>query len=348
MNNFSMDYGEYLKSHIPNAKYASGKREINCRCMYCSDSKNQNKGHFYISIPQSDQELSYFDCKKCHASGLVTHTKLIEWGLYDSNIGMSLNKYNSKVLSLPNNKTIKNEYVYNVKYTHITDDKLTRFKLNYINERLGTQLTYDDCIREKIVLNIKDLLSQNNITEYTRHNSIMECLDTSFIGFLSYDNSFLNMRNLEINELPSSLNKRYINYNVFNKMDNTYRFYIIPNNIHLLDPTPIEVHIAEGPFDILSIYHNMYNANNNQKIYAAVGGSGYKGLIRFIINTLKIVNPIIHIYPDKDIDHYKMEDIARLLYPFHLELYIHRNLCINEKDFGVPLNRIRDSVSRLI
>lgn len=342
-----IEYGEYLRTHIPNAKYASGKSEINCRCMYCSDSKNMNKGHFYISIPKADNELSFFTCKKCQASGLVTNTKLIEWGLFDAQVGMDLNKHNQKIFKLPSNKKLKSEFVHNVRYNNIHDDKLTRFKLKYINERLGLNLNYHDCMREKIILNINDIFTQNKITQYTRHESIINCLDTSFVGFLSYDNSFINMRNLEINQLPSSIDKRYINYNLFNKMDNTQRFYIIPTDIRLLDPTPIQIHIAEGPFDILSIYHNM-NKTLNQTIYSGVGGSGYKGLIRFLINNLKIINPIIHIYPDKDIKQYKMDDIANLLYPFKTPLYIHRNIYPGEKDFGVPINRIQDSIARIL
>lgn len=339
-------YSNFLLSHIPKSKLVSGKTEINCRCMYCADSKNMNKGHFYISIPKSENEPSMFHCKKCSAHGMVTNSKLIEWGLYDPEIGMELNNHNKQVFGKSTNTLYRNSEIYNVRYTKISDDKLTQYKLKYINDRLGINLSYADCIREKIILNISDIISENHLG-VTRHESIMQCLDTSFIGFLSYDNAYMNMRNLEINELPNSINKRYINYTLFNNIDNTRNFYVIPNKIDITNPNPIELHVAEGPFDILSIYHNV-RKSLEQCIYVAAGGSGYKGVIRYIISNLKLPNMIIHIYPDKDIEQYKMEDIASLLYPFGYPLYIHRNIMDGEKDFGVPSNRIKDSISRIL
>ena len=60
-------FTNFLLSKLPKAKQVSGGKEINCRCPYCPDSKNPNKGHFYISVPQSKNELSFFHCKKCQA-----------------------------------------------------------------------------------------------------------------------------------------------------------------------------------------------------------------------------------------------------------------------------------------
>ena len=37
-----------------------------------------------------------------------------------------------------------------------------------------------------------------------------------------------------------TVDKRYVNYNIFNTMDNSMRFYLIPVSIDLLDPTPID------------------------------------------------------------------------------------------------------------
>ena len=108
---------------------------------------------------------------------------------------------------------------------------------------------------------------------------------------------------------------------------------------------PVNIHIAEGPFDILSIYHNL-RKTLYQSLYISATGKGYKGVIRFCIMTLGIVNAVFHIYPDMDVEQYIIDDIATLLYPYRIPLYVHRNLCPNEKDFGVPLDRIEESVSR--
>lgn len=335
-------YKYFLLSKIPSAKIVSGGREINCRCMYCSDSKNIRKGHFYISIPKED-EPSKFNCFKCSASGWVTTQKLIDWGIYDPEIAVELNAHNKKVMKSPYYMMSSMKYnSFNIKYDFITDDALTRYKLDYINKRLGTSLEYNDCIREKIVLNIKDVLKRNPI-KLTRGESIIECIDSSFIGFLSYDNAKLNLRNLEINQLPKSIDRRYINYNVVEKEDSTQSFYCIPNSVNLASPDAIKVHIAEGPFDILSIYHNL-RKDLYQSLYISVTGKGYKGIIRFCLMTLGLINVEFHIYPDMDVENYVMDDIAELLHPYQTPLYIHRNLYPGEKDFGVPISKINESV----
>ena len=41
-------YAEFLLSRIPTASLASGGRMINCRCMYCPDSRDPKSKHFYI------------------------------------------------------------------------------------------------------------------------------------------------------------------------------------------------------------------------------------------------------------------------------------------------------------
>lgn len=349
MNNsfeeFITEYKNFLLSKIPTAKPVSGGKEINCRCMYCADSKNIHKGHFYISIPK-DGDFSKFNCFKCSAQGYVTPQRLLEWGLYDTDISIKLGNYNKSIMKNPYSRRNNIGYgSFNIRYDMITDDDLTRYKLDYINKRLGTDLSYDDCIREKIVLNIKDIFKRNPI-KLTRTEYIIDFLDSSFIGFLSYDNAKMNMRNLEISQLPNSINRRYINYNVIEKEDSTQSFYCIPNSINTIDPIPIKVHIAEGPFDVLSIYHNL-RKTDYQSLYISVTGKGYKGIIRFCLVTLGLINVEFHIYPDMDIKQYVMDDIADLIYPYQVPLYIHRNVFPNEKDFGVPIDRIRESIYRM-
>ena len=93
---------------------------------------------------------------------------------------------------------------------------------------------------------------ESNKLEPTRYPNIIDQLDHGFLGFLSYDNAFINMRNLDIvKDIYEGINRRYINYNIFNKYDNTNKFYVIPTNINM--EYPIKLHIAEGPFDALSI-----------------------------------------------------------------------------------------------
>ena len=339
------DYVSFLISNIkPFAKLVAGRKEINCRCFYCADSSNRNKGHFYISVPPSD-EPSFFYCQKCHTQGIVTNERLMEWGIYNSQFGIELTRFNTKVLSMAKNKKFADNYIYNIRNTFITEDKLSLYKLKYINDRLGLNLTLKDCIENKIVLNINDLIKTNRL-ELTRNPNIIDQLDANFLGFLSYDNAFINMRNLELKEVYHTIDKRYINYNIFNKYDNTMKFYVLPTNIDLLNPEPVRLHMAEGPFDILSIKYNVAE-RTDRDIFVSVTGSSYKGCLRHFLTKMGIYNMEVHMYMDNDQSMYQANDTANLLRYFNTPLYIHNNAFEGEKDYGVPKDRIIDNVMRI-
>ena len=335
-------YTEFLLRSIkPWAKLVSGGREINCRCFYCPDSNDSRHGHMYINVDFSNNEPSYFYCQKCHTSGIVNTNKLIEWNIYDSNISLELASYNKKVLKLPQNLKYRDKIIYNINNYIINEDELSRYKLKRINDRLGINLSFKDAIEKKIIINLKDLLDSNRL-QYTRNPNIINQLDANFIGFLSYDNAFINMRNLEIGEVYHTIDKRYVNYNVFNKYDNTTKFYIIPNNIDILKP--IRIHIAEGPFDILSILYNVNDGILGNDVYAAATGSSYKGILRFILINLKFINIEVHFYPDADIDNSKIISIKDELNLRYINFYIHRNIYQGEKDFGVRKDHIIENI----
>lgn len=341
------DYNNFLLSNIkPFARRVSGGREINCRCFYCSDSKNQNKGHFYIScLSDNSNAPSLYNCVKCHSKGIVTHSKLLEWGLFDPEISSQLFQYNTKILSLSENRKFRDSEIYNISNTIISEDDLSKYKLKYINNRLGTNLSFKDCIDNKIVLNLKDLLESNKL-EPTRYPNIIDQLDRGFLGFLSYDNAFINMRNLDIvKDIYEGINRRYINYNIFDKYDNTNKFYVIPTSINM--EYPIKLHIAEGPFDALSIKYNLVKEPFNN-IYVAIEGSGYFGIIRTFITKLMLINVEIHVYADNDIERDTIVNIANFIRVFNIPLYLHRNLFPGEKDFGVPIDKINEYIEPII
>ena len=195
----SDEYRNFLLSNLQGSRSVSGGKEVLTRCRYCPDSSNPNHAHFYISVPQNEDELSFFNCYKCHSCGIVTNNTLLEWGIYDPQVGIRLIQHNKKIFRNPKNLAYRDDIVYNIKYTHITKDDLSKYKLDYINNRLGLSLTYDDCIKLKIVLNLKDLLYENHL-KGTRHPNIIEQLDSSFIGFLSVNNAFINMRKVVENK----------------------------------------------------------------------------------------------------------------------------------------------------
>ena len=338
-------YKEFLLSAIPTAKLASGGTFINCRCFNCPDSSNPKSKHFYIAIPQAEDEPSWYYCHKCHCSGLVTHKTLVEWGIYDENIAINLTDHNKKCSTKSKNSKYYDRSVYNLFNSKTIDNNISRIKLNYINNRLGYNFTYEELRKLKIVLNLNDILRQNNITKLTRDINIVNQLDINFLGFISIDNAFLNMRKLcDDGKVYQSIDKRYINYKIFDKFDTSERFYTIPTEIDLNIPERLKIHIAEGPFDILSIYKNL--RHEERGIYTSVAGSNYSGLALYFLQMFKLPYVEFHFYPDNDKygSNDAMNRVANILRPIQAPIYIHRNLYPGEKDFGVSLSNIKESI----
>lgn len=343
----SEQYKEFLLASIPGAKIVSGGSHINCRCRECPDSKNINSAHMYISIPKDNTEPSLYYCHKCNCKGIVTHNTLIDWGIYDKDIALELDNLNKRISKLPkykNSLIFKAFYLYN---DRTAVDDISEAKRQYICNRIGVNLTYKELQDLKIILNLSDLFATNNITSYSRSENVLRDLDRYFIGFISIDNCFINMRRtIEEGKLYESIDKKYINYQIFDKEVTTHRFYTIPTTVDL-NRGPVKLHIAEGPFDILSIYLNC--RNREPGIYTCIAGNNYVNIINFFASYFMIPNMELHFYPDND----KYGSTSRINYIIDkltdstVVAYLHRNTYPGEKDFGVPKSHISESIQRL-
>lgn len=333
-----------IKSIVPTAKVASGGKEIVIRCPFCGDSKNLRHAHFYMSVPQSQEDISLYQCKRCPNKGIVSDELLRRIGCNDSNIMIEITKHNAEVMSLPKYKSLKKINIYPLKWNLIRKDPNNQIKLDYINKRIGSNFTIFDLAKVKIILNLYDVININHL-ELTRHQMVCNDLDKYFMGFISFDNSYCGLRKVTDKELHNAVNKRYINYSLVNKTDDRKNFYVIPTKIDILDPAPVKIHIAEGQFDILSIYYNLNQCNDYQNIYMACGGKSYSQALEFILTESGIINYEIHFYPDRDVtDNEFYYDVLRRVELLPGDIYIHRNVFNGEKDFGVPKERIIDSV----
>lgn len=181
---------QFLINNLQNAKEASGGRQIICQCKLpgCVDSKQ----HLYIGRFDSTEEPVYYNCFKCHQSGAIGKDFFDNYGLdIDPELQQDIIKSNKGSTYRSYNKG--NQLIYNLQNKLISDNPLSEVKLKYINSRLGSNLTYEDCMNLKIVLNLNDLLCSNNIKNITRHQNIVNQLNNNFIGFLSRSNSGLNI-----------------------------------------------------------------------------------------------------------------------------------------------------------
>ena len=341
-----MTLAEYLLNKFPDARYASGNKEIVMRCRFCGDSqKDKSARHLYIKV---DGNIPFYNCFKCNASGVLTSDVIrnmsSSYNPEDEEVFRALDKKIKKESS--ELRYTKQNNIYRVFNTYVEDNELSRNKLQYINNRLGLNLSYQNILYDKIVLNLNDLLKSNNITKFTRDHRIINTLSDVSIGFLSMDNSTVIMRNMAKGKLHPSIDNRYNKYSIFSN-DNSNKYYTIPTSVDLLNPEPIHIHIAEGTFDILSIFYNLRSANRFQNVYTAVCGKAYFNVIKMWLQDYGFINSIIHLYPDNDVnDRFLFNDI-KVLKNIDIPIYIHRNIFKDQKDMGVSIDKIRESVKRL-
>lgn len=333
----------YMKENH-NAKIVSGGKEILKRCHICGDSRDRTDAHMYIGL--KDGAILY-NCFKCNQSGVVDGKFMRDLGCYDPSIINLCQEQNSKSVNSTGTqsgslRSIRPKSLMIPIFSNAFAEK----KLRYINIRLGLQLTMYDVAQLKIVLNLKEFLNFNGITQYTRDEGLMDLIDKFFIGFLSADNRYVILRRIAPEgKLPPFIDSRYINYNIFNTNVGD-KFYIIPAMINTL--LPISIHIAEGAFDILSIYNNIRKPKGaSNSIYAAVCGKNYSSLVKYFILNCGFISFDLHLYPDSDVSDAEMIRIKNELKDFNVQIFIHRNRAPDQKDYGVSMDNIIDSAYKI-
>lgn len=301
------------------------------RCRYCGDSvKDPNHAHMFVKV---DKEPFVYYCQRCGKGGFVLKSFLQELDVYNSELSFALKRSSKKGYN-KFNKQLK-RYNLNIPKNY-EPTKINRFKLDYINSRIGMNLGFKDLHKYKIVLNLFDLLDMNKLPIYNDNERFVETLNKNFMGFLSYDGSHLIMRNLSKRTMT---NLRYYNYNIFNLMDGMgSKIYLKPNPIDFMSLKPINVHIAEGVFDIMGV-SNMNGNIDEHTMYIANNGAGFLNSIRFLVS-LGVIDFKLNLYGDRDRSVSYFKDLKPNIkcYSPHFNLFY--NVAKGEKDFGVPLDKI--------
>lgn len=322
-------------------KIHSRGKEVVKRCHICGDSRDPRDAHMYIGMKNS---AIVYHCFKCDAGGLVDGKFFRDIQVYDPDLIILCNKQNDEYYT--RTKYVQSRYTIRNPYIGVdTSRKQTMEKLEYINDRLGMSLTVAEVCNKRIILNLHDFLCSNKIGMITRREEEINQLDRWFVGFLSIDNKFINMRRIDNDTQRLFTTDRYVNYNIYDEIDNTKRYYILPTVIDITKP--IDVYIAEGPLDILSIQSREQPPNGN-RLFISIGGKAYLGAIKYLLLDYGFISMNLHIYPDGDIKNYTMDWIKKEIIPYRHSLYIHRNVMSGEKDFGVPGNRITESETKIL
>lgn len=342
---------DYLKERF-NAKIASGGKECIIRCKFCGDSKNNPRdAHMYVGINRKKNNVISYNCFKCNTNGDVGHAFFRTYDIYDADIVQPVIRYNtehgSDVFGSANigrqiQRNLFNPTQINSKIP-IKDTEEYRRKLSYINRRIGGMLTLRDLDSYKIILNLKDYLDLNSISNYSRDPRIIDQLSFGFIGFLSADSTHITMRRIVPEEkVHESLRERYTNYSI---TEAGYQIYCIREGF---DPSkPNMICIAEGAFDALSIHYNMLYYMPNKVIFASCG-KGVSSVLRYLIykKGVSFFNTTVHVFIDNDIKPMDLQRYRKDLNDIRIPYMIHRNIFEGEKDFGVPGDHIIDSIMK--
>lgn len=337
---------ELLKT-LPVCKPSSNLRNWVVRCPYCGDSRTSNHGHFSIRVDEQSSAPMIYRCFKCNDSGLLTVQTLEDLGLRvsgDLTNGISfLNRVGS-------NSSYFKDRIKKFKVPVPRDTAENAQKLDYINRRLGTSITYEECSEYRIILSIAEFMRFNGI-KISKDNtgstidiplrSIRE-FEKNYIGFLSSNNNKITFRDFTPDQ--SGFFGRYykLTIDLMNRTPNT--FYGLRNQFDLLYDGLIEIHIAEGTFDILSVYKNLPHTDSQNSLFFASCGYGFNTILKYLVYMGVTTDVILHVYSDADKTD---EDHIRSLRKGNLNLwldhvFIHRNSYPGEKDFGVSPDKIRE------
>lgn len=341
---------EQLHRLFPEAKEDGAGANCLINCPLCAREGNPDHNrHMSISLGKDGKPLLYNCWRNSSHRGLLTSGNLEMLSREslippDAGVLEAIDAYNKRSGKM-NRYTLGNDAKLRIDAVQASPTELNEIKRLYICKRIGVDLPFEELVRDKVVFSIKALLEGNYVTKTTRAPQIVDLLDQFFVGFLTNNNSSLILRNMVSGkvDLPESISDRYIKYSIIQGTPAGY--YVIPTQSNVYQQ--INVHMAEGTFDILSVFYNLRETNRLNNVYASIGGNSYSSMVEYFLCTVGLVDVVFHVYIDNDIKPNVLPELERILRPLELECYIHFNAKDGEKDFGVPMDRIQERVYRL-
>lgn len=342
---------ENLKLLFPDYQISGDGKEFRINCPICLREGRVDRGyHMYINIDPSKPPM--FNCfRNIRHRGIIdqdfleTYSELPQY--VDTELLSEIRNQTNKAYKL-NRYRLNKDNSYTLYPPMPINNKRSLLKLAYINNRLGTHLTLEDLPRLKIITDVMQFIQFNHIETVTRHPFILQGLDEYFVGFLSNNNASINLRKIPNQPLPEeykSIDQRYIKYKTISK-DTFSGYYIIPTQCDIL--YPIRINIAEGQFDILSVYLNLFNGNTINNIFVSIGSNSYIKTMQYFIENYGLIDVEFHLYIDNDIPKETLPDIREVFKnTLGYRIFVHMNMTQGEKDFGVPKEKIMEYVYEL-
>lgn len=324
------------------------------RCPYCGDTeKTLRDGHFYIKINLYDNYAMGFNCFKCGETGVINE-ETIELMGGDDNLKQDIKILNKKSKRINKKQVISQEKLlyFDFKYSFPDRNKLYQErKLQYIEDRLGIQLSDNDILDFKIITSLSDFLVLNDINWYPFERTILNKIESKYVGFLSNGNSHIIFRDVTDTEKFFTIKYPIKKECMANKI-----FYSVRGGIDIFTKDDIIINMAEGVMDIMGVVKH-FNQNKQNTINISVTGKYYDVMINRLIQMGLIGSNItINIYSDNDemfnhnknyysttIDCYR-KTLSKFK-PLYNKINIYYN--IKAKDFGYPKEKISIIKKRL-
>ena len=317
MNDVKQQILEEIRATVDVFRHRGGY-EYSIRCPLCGDSQTDPRdSHCYIKCSYDPNEPIWFKCFKCNQGGRVGPWFLKKLNLKQDVINMLDNGRYSKL-------TVATESLVKIATGNVV---MNSPQTKYIEDRVGKGFTVDDYERFKIIWNTNDIMEY--ITNARIRNTFPS--NDSTISFLS-DNQAVVL-NRTFFEGEESQWKKITLFNVPSKA-----FYTIKTPIDLFTLDDVVVNIAEGIFDILSVYKNFNDCENSA--FIATLGSDYISAVNYAIAKGLVGHNIeLRIYIDNGIKEKQLvHGLKRFKWMFK-SIKIFRN--IKAKDIGVPIDQIQ-------
>jgi len=286
---------------LENFHEAGDGRQVSIRCPYCGDSNSDFQPHsLSIKIDVEPGEPMLFQCFRasCGTKGRINTTTLKELGITDPDVIAEVVAWN---------KTVKGGYEKPFitrstrGYALVNLPVLSNVpKLQYVNDRLGTNFNYNDLKDLKIQLSLAEMLRVNEIRRLSVKPAFAQMLDNYCIAFISMFSDYAICRDITPN---NKLKMRYYSYRISGKPDpNDLKIYTIPGEIDIMDPHSAIINVAEGPFSILGAYLNTdLGREKPNSIWVANCGAEYTNSILRVCKQYGLLKVRINIWSDSEI-----------------------------------------------
>lgn len=346
MGRYDLTLYYFLKDRLKVVYKTSSDDETYIRCPFCGDSrKDSRKARFYINNTPPFK----FHCFNCETSGIINDEVLnliLNNNFYDDELSLYLREKRIESIERSNRVTKKikiHPYLNLSNPVNFNYKRKTIEKLDYLNDRLGINLDKSDIKKFKIVLSIESFFKNNGldidkrIGRSDKVRYVVDELEKHYIGFLSSDRNIIIFRNIE-----NDAKIRFNNFKIFtNEEYDTSKTYNISTTINKYNDRN-NIVIAEGPIDIISIYHNVYSKKERENlIFLANGGKSYINSVR-LLSKYSLINNHYDIMSDTDVDidfYKRVKSITPELACNEMSIYYNKLY----KDFGVSKNKIHKS-----